>query len=49
MLKNEIERLTLMLKQKDDEIEEWKRRYAELEEQGVTVIQERVTTLTDVS
>lgn len=45
MLSSEIERLSYASKVKDGELEDWKFRYADLESQGLTVVQEKVTYL----
>ncbi|CAD8161094.1 unnamed protein product [Paramecium octaurelia] len=45
MLSSEIERLSYANKVKDGDLEDWKQRYAELESQGMTVVQEKVTYL----
>lgn len=45
MLKEEIERLTLLLRQREQDCNDWELRYRELENQGVTIVQEKVTYL----
>ena len=48
MMESELDRLNGMLRARDDEIDRWRLKYEELESQGVTVIQEKVTYLTQV-
>ncbi|CAK79809.1 unnamed protein product (macronuclear) [Paramecium tetraurelia] len=45
MLSSEIERLAYSIKIKDGDLEDWRLRYEQLESQGQTVIQEKVTYL----
>ncbi|CAD8072350.1 unnamed protein product [Paramecium sonneborni] len=45
MLSSEIERLTYTIKVKEGDLEDWRLRYEQLESQGQTVIQEKVTYL----
>ncbi|CAK60455.1 unnamed protein product (macronuclear) [Paramecium tetraurelia] len=45
LISTDIERLQIQIRNKDAELNEWKFRYTELESQGTTVIQEKVTYL----
>ncbi|CAD8136112.1 unnamed protein product [Paramecium octaurelia] len=45
LISTDIERLQIQIKNKDAELNEWRMRYTELESQGTTVIQEKVTYL----
>ncbi|CAD8054506.1 unnamed protein product [Paramecium sonneborni] len=45
LISTDIERLQIQIKNKDAELDEWRIRYTELESQGTTVIQEKVTYL----
>ncbi|CAD8140073.1 unnamed protein product [Paramecium octaurelia] len=45
MVTVELDRLQAQLQSKDSELEDWKYRYTQLESQGTTVIQEKVTYL----
>ncbi|CAK72827.1 unnamed protein product (macronuclear) [Paramecium tetraurelia] len=45
LISTDIERLQIQIRNKDAELNEWRMRYTELESQGTTVIQEKVTYL----
>ncbi|CAD8047305.1 unnamed protein product [Paramecium sonneborni] len=45
MMTSEFNRLQVQIQSKDSELEDWKYRYTQLESQGTTVIQEKVTYL----
>ncbi|CAD8132290.1 unnamed protein product [Paramecium pentaurelia] len=47
LISTDIERLQIQIRNKDAELNEWKLRYTELESQGTTVIQEKVTYLSE--